>query len=460
MRFGNYFGRRYAILIGCTIVSVGAILQFSAFGLTQFIIGRVICGMGTGINTYVYLDQTRTPTNESYSSTVPTWQAETTKPHQRGAIIALETSMVIAGVMLSYWVDFGFSYIEPSSAAWRAPIALQLIFAFVVLAFILVMPESPRWLVCQDRLEDAKEVICALYDLPEQDPLVADQIQAISAVRSVEEAGGIKEMFVQGPLKNRTRTLLAVTMQILSQITGINIITYYAAVIYENEIGLSPFTSRLLAAGNGTQYFLASLCSVPMIKYFNRRTVIMFVASGQAATMAILAILMSIGGKGAGIGAAAFLFVFNTFFGIGYAQLSWLYPAEITPLSIRAPANALSTSSNWLFNFMVVMITPVAFNNLGWRTYIMFAVFNAVGVPIYWYCFPESKGRSLEEIDLIFSTSRNVREAVKLSFTIERHFDDKGNLVKSLTQDLVEKDIGFNADAKAGSDINHREVNV
>ncbi|KIW14475.1 hypothetical protein PV08_07259 [Exophiala spinifera] len=439
MRFGQITGRRWAIFIGCSVVSIGAVLQFSAFGLPQFVVGRVICGMGTGINT----------------STVPVWQAETTKPHQRGPVIAFETSMVIAGVMVSYWIDFGLSYAEPSSAAWRVPVALQLVFALIVLGMILVMPESPRWLICQDRLEEAAAVVSALYDLPEEDPLVADQLQAIRAIQQVGSKAGILEMFTQGPLKNRTRTMLGVGIQVLSQLSGINIITYYAATIYENEIGLTPFVSRLLAAGNGTQYFVASLFSVPIIKHCNRRPVMMMVASGMSLSMVVLAILNSIGGRGPGIGAAAFLFVFNTFFGIGYAQLSWLYPAEVTPLSVRSQANALSTASNWLGNFMVVMITPVAFNNIGWRTYIIFAIFNFAAVPVFYLFFPETRGRSLEEVDLIFRQSKNLRHAVQLGFTMDRHFDHKGNLLKSMVQDVQ----GEGSPAKDDFTVTeHREV--
>jgi hypothetical protein len=76
----------------------------------------------------------------------------------------------------------------------------------------------------------------------------------------------------------------------------------------------------------------------------------------------------------AGVTQAVFLFVFNTFFAIGWLGMTWLYPAEIVPLRIRAPTNALSTSANWIFNFMVVMITPVAFENIKHNTYTIFAV--------------------------------------------------------------------------------------
>jgi len=251
--------------------------------------------------------------------------------------------MVIAGVMISYWIDFGFSYLEPSSVAWRFPIAFQLVFSFFVLAMILLLPESPRWLILKDRPDDAVQVISALYDLPASDPLVADQLRAIHAIHHADAQTGMKDMFRQGPLKNRTRTLLAMSVQIISQVSGINIITYYAATIYQNEIGLTPLVSRILAAGNGTQYFVASLFSIPLVRYMNRRPLLMLCCTGQGCTMVLLAIMTSIGGTGPGIAAAAFLFVFNTFFGIGSAQLSWTYPAEITPLATRTQANGLST---------------------------------------------------------------------------------------------------------------------
>ena len=83
--------------------------------------------------------------------------------------------------------------------------------------------------------------------------------------------------------------------------------------------------------------------------------------------------------------------------------MTWLYPAEITNLRIRIQANALSTCSNWLSDFLIVMITPPAFANLGYRTYVMFAVFNAAILPCVYLFFPEPKGRSLEELDIIFA---------------------------------------------------------
>ena len=419
MRFGNIFGRRWSILIGCTLVSIGAILQFTSFGLPQFVVARVVCGFGTGINT----------------STVPVWQAECTRPHQRGPVLAFETSMVILGVMVSYWVDFGFSYVH-SSAAWRAPIALQLVFAFFVLGAILFMPESPRWLILKNRPDEAAIVVSAIYGLPIDHVEVADELRAIQTLHNADADTDIRDMFRQGPLKSRTRASIAVTVQIISQLSGINIITYYAATIYENEIGLSPLLSRILAACNGTQYFISTLFSIPLVRSVNRRKLLMLCSAGEGLTMIVLAVCTSVGGSGPGIVAAVFLFVFNTFFGIAWAQISWLYPAEITAFATRAPANALSTSSNWIFNFMVVMVTPVAFSNIGYKTYIIFAVLNLAAVPIMFMVCPETRGRSLEEIDLIFSKTSTLREAVQASFTLERHYDKHGRLIKSVAEDV------------------------
>lgn len=139
----------------------------------------------------------------------------------------------------------------------------------------------------------------------------------------------------------------------------------------------------------------------------------LFGAVGMMASMAILAGTTSTGTtdeSGApqlstafGVTAVVFLFVFNTFFAIGWLGMTWLYPAEVTNLRIRIQANALSTCSNWLSNFVIVMITPPAFANLQWRTYVIFAVLNAAIIPCVYAFFPETKGRALEEVDLVFA---------------------------------------------------------
>nr|POF01306.1 sugar transporter stl1 [Quercus suber] len=159
----------------------------------------------------------------------------------------------------------------------------------------------------------------------------------------------------------------------------------------------------------------------------------LFGAVGMSVTMCLLAGLTSKQSTGLGIAAAVFLFVFNTFFAIGWLGMTWLYPAEIVPLRIRAPSNALSTSANWIFNFMVVMITPIAFANIKYQTYIIFAVINAFIVPCVYFFYPETAYRSLEEMDEIFRKSTSVFDVVRLADpkVTPNRYDKHGNLLIS-----------------------------
>lgn len=174
------------------------------------------------------------------------------------------------------------------------------------------------------------------------------------------------------------------------------------------KMGLGPVMARAIAGVNGTCYFLTSLAALPMVERFGRRPLMIWTALLQAFTFAILAGLYNITTYDENKVAQGFsvlmLFLFNTWFSVGWLGMTWLYPAEITPLQIRQPANALSTATNWIFNFMVVMCTGPMFENIGWGTYAFFACCNFVIIlPVVIFFFPETKGKSLEEIDLIFA---------------------------------------------------------
>ncbi|KAL2021847.1 hypothetical protein VTK56DRAFT_6621 [Thermocarpiscus australiensis] len=396
---GNPLGRKRVIMLGTSVMVVGAILQASATTLEQFIVARIITGLGNGGNT----------------STVPTWQSETSKAHKRGKMVMIEGALITCGIMISYWIDLGLSF-APGSVAWRFPLAFQILFCIIILVFVPFLPESPRWLVLKGREAEAKEVIAALADTDVAARAVEIEFLAIKETVAEMAKGTFADLFfntTEGSNKTRNmhRTLLAYFNQVFQQISGINLITYYAAVIYRG-LGMSGFLSRLLAAINGTEYFLASWPAVFLVERVGRRKLMLFGAAGQAATMAVLAGVNSRAEAGYQIAGIVFLFVFNTFFAVGWLGMTWLYPAEIVPLRIRAPANALSTSANWIFNFLVVMITPVAFNNIGYRTYIIFAVINAFMVPCVYFFYPETAYRSLEEMDTIFRKAGDGWKAV------------------------------------------------
>jgi len=442
---GNPIGRRRMIILGTSIMIIGAALQASATTLEQFIIGRIITGLGNGGNT----------------STVPTWQAETSHAHNRGKLVMIEGALITCGIMISYWVDLGFSFVE-SSAAWRTPLAFQIFFCIIILCFIWNLPESPRWLILKDKDEEAKEVLSLLNDVEVTDKIVVDEYQAIR--ESVDEMakGRFSDLFSNDMDRNFHRSMLAYWSQVFQQISGINLITYYAPVIYRN-LGISPFLSLLLGALNGTEYFIASWPAVFLVERVGRRKLMLFGSIGQAASMAVLSGVNSQPGNAAcQIVAIVFLFVFNTFFAIGWLGMSWLYPTEVLTTRIRAPANALSTSANWIFNFLIVMITPIAFSSIGFHTYTIFAVINAAIVPCIYLFYPETAGRSLEEMDAIFHKTQGKKgyfDVVRVAREEPRRYGKKGELLiayedteeyKKHHRGEAEKSSEHHEDAEAG----------
>ncbi|KAF9247184.1 general substrate transporter [Melanogaster broomeanus] len=402
---GDLFGRRKTIVLGGCIMIIGAILQATSYSYAQLVVARIITGLGNGLNT----------------STVPTYHAECSPAAKRGSLIMIEGSLITFGIMISCWVDFALYWASGSSAQWRVPIALQIGFALIMVCGINFLPESPRWLVKHGRNAEAIAVISALEDKPSGDPDVQRTYYAIREAVEIEEfvpsrsqdthdtkqkPRPLRELFTNGRSQNFRRASLGVINQCFQQITGINLITYYATILFQ-RLGLSDVTSRIIAAANGTEYFLASLIAIFLIDRVGRRKLMLFGAVGQCLTMVLLAVLGSINGSGAQVVSAVLLFVFNSFFAVGWLGMTWLYPAEIVGLRIRAPANALSTASNWIFNFMVVMVTGPSFSAISWRTYIVFASLNAFIVPIVYFFFPETAGRSLEDMDVVFALAYN-----------------------------------------------------
>ncbi|TBU33201.1 general substrate transporter [Dichomitus squalens] len=388
---GDWLGRRRTIVLGGIIMIIGAILQTTSFSYAQMVVARIITGLGNGLNT----------------STVPSYHAECSPAARRGSLIMIEGSLITLGIMISYWIDFAFFWLSGSSAQWRVPIALQILLAFMMIVGIFFLPESPRWLAKHGRNAEALAVISALEGKPHTDADVHQTYHAIREAVAAEthfgnDSSPLREIFTGGPSQNFRRAFLGVVVQCFQQITGINIITYYATLLFE-RLGIDDVKARIIAACNGTEYFLASLIAIFLIDRVGRRPLMLFGAVGQTITMILLAVLGRIDTSGTQVASAVLLFVFNSFFAVGWLGMTWLYPAEIVGLRIRAPANAFSTASNWTFNFMVVMVTGPSFNNISWRTYIVFASLNALLIPVVYLFFPETAGRSLEDMDVIFA---------------------------------------------------------
>lgn len=421
MYVGDKLGRRKTIVLGCIVMIIGAIIQCASYSAGQLFVARIITGIGNGFNT----------------STVPVWQSECAKPERRGPLVMIAGALISAGIMLSYWVDFGFYFVPHNSVSWRFPLAFQILFPLIMLPFIMYLPESPRWLLRKGNRAEAARSFSALSAKPIGHIVVKDEIEEVERSIELSHHGseGKFQLFKQGKSRNFQRTMLAFFAQVMQQISGINLITYYATMVFESFLGMSPTTARIVAACNGTEYFMASFVAIFTIERFGRRKLMLFGVAGQAASMAILcgcqwASTAPRENSAASIVAAVFFFVFNTFFAIGFLGMTWLLPAELTPLNIRAQVNGLSTAANWLFNFVVVMTTPVGNDQVGPFLYAVYAVINFLMIPTIYFLYPETSHRTLEEMDEIFESCNPWKpwEAVRMSLKKRRRIDEKKEL--------------------------------
>lgn len=175
-------------------------------------------------------------------------------------------------------------------------------------------------------------------------------------------------------------------------------------------------------------YAIFAATSWFLIERIGRRKLFLIGTVGQCLSMVLVFACLIPGTPSAAKGAAVGLFTYIAFFGATWLPLPWLYPAEINPLKTRAKANAFSTINNWLWNFFIVMITPVLISSIGWGTYLLFAALNALFLPVIYFFYPETSGRSLEEIDLIFAKGHiekksYVRAAEEIPFLEDAEID-------------------------------------
>ena len=187
----------------------------------------------------------------------------------------IEGALITCGIMISYWIDFGLSF-AAGPVAWRFPIAFQIFFAVIIVALILGLPESPRWLILKGREVEALDVLSSLMELPPEDHFIQNEFMAIKDTVLEMSKGQFRDLFTMDENRNFHRTVLAYVNQMFQQISGINLITYYAATIYEDSLNFSSTLSRLVAACNGTEYFLASWIAVFTIEKVGRRPLMLF----------------------------------------------------------------------------------------------------------------------------------------------------------------------------------------
>ncbi|KAI5204437.1 general substrate transporter [Aureobasidium subglaciale] len=390
---GDRLGRRSTVWVGMAFMLVGGALQCSAWSVAQLTVGRVISGIGLGLQV----------------ATIPSWQSECAKPHSRGRWVMIEGGLQTFGVACGQLVGYAFYFVS-GQAQWRVPVGIQLAPALIVFLCINFLPESPRWLIKHGLISEATHNLAKLRGLELDDPILLEERDSIVASfesQAEMEPFSYRELFQNGKTKTFYRVAIGLFIQSAQQLSGINMVSTYANKILQESFDLSPSLSHFVAAMGGLEYTLCSLVSVFLIEGLGRRKSFLWTAFGMGACFCIIGGLTSTTDRTNQLVGAGFLFLFNTLFGLAWVGGPFLYSAEIAPLRCRSQANAIASAGNWLFCFVVVMIIPPAFASIGWKTYIIFAIFNFCFCPIIYFFLVETKKRSLEELDVIFAAGGN-----------------------------------------------------
>ncbi|KXT00072.1 hypothetical protein AC578_5803 [Pseudocercospora eumusae] len=409
---GDFLGRRRTILTGIAITTLGTIPFAAATNMSQLLAGRIVNGIGVGV----------------MSSTVGLWQAETTRAQSRGAYLVGQLLYgATLGLFLAQWINYAF-YDHTGRVTFAFPVAFQLVFLVTATVLILGLPESPRWLAKKGQIEEARSV---LLRLSEQD---ADErlAQILNAAAMGNHSSQFKALFTGGPTQNFRRLALACGVMIMHQLTGkrpgvfpsvcagVNSITYYLPTLLETFINTSHKETLWIAGLSSVVSALFTLVAIFTVDRFGRKPYLLWGSVWQCALFFIIAALLATAppeNRSFGIAAVAMLFLWYGTFSLAWLGQSWAYPAEIMPRTICEKGLAIGNIWYWLFQFMMVEVTPIAIKNIYWKFYIILAVFNLCIAVIIWLCYPETARLTLEDLDFMFAKNHG--------------FDDQGALSSS-----------------------------
>lgn len=396
--------RKWTICWATIVFIAGAAVQCGNTGYAMMVVGRAIAGLGIG----------------SLSMIVPLYQSELAPKEIRGRLIALQQLMCTIGIMVAFWIGAGTTHID-GQASWRIPLGVQIGPALVLLGGVVFLPYSPRWLISKGRNEEALKVLARLHSQGDiTNPRVVAEYEDIIAQIELERAVAVGSYLELLKPKLRRRMVLGILVQIFQQFTGINSIIYYAPTIFQQS-GINADSAALIASGvNGVLNVLATIPAVLFIDRLGRRKLMISGAIFMSVTMLLCGIVMGATARvykdpttgennvdmSGNVHASYFCIVMIYFFVAGFAYswgpVGWVYPAEIYPLSVRAKGTSITTASNWLFNFVISEICPAMLTTITWGTYIFFGCCCAVMAVCVFLFFPETKGMSLEEMDVVF----------------------------------------------------------
>lgn len=344
---GQRLGRRIFIVVGGVFLVIGASLQAASNSATFLIAGRVVGGVGMGINTVI----------------VPVWVAETSKSGSRGAQITTQMCLVCIGIVVAFWFDFGMIYHHiNSTAVWRAPVAFQIIFIVLSWVTIFFLPESPRYLYANGYIADGDDVMARLYKLaPDSGEVLALRNDVLATLEAAKEHHfRMTDLIYDRSQVNATwRLWMCVLIQLLQQMDGNNIISYYSSYLFIHSLGMSQRHASVTSGGIALLALGGCISAVWTTERFGRRAVMLWGAVALTLFMTLFTIGLGINTDASLKLAVVSIFLFEFSLGASWACVVWVYIPEIAPLNVRHVGAALGTFTSWGVTF-IVSISPLA----------------------------------------------------------------------------------------------------
>ncbi|KAI1631575.1 high affinity glucose transporter ght1 [Biscogniauxia mediterranea] len=397
----DWWGRRKSMSLGVVIFIIGNIIQITSMrSWVHMTVGRFVAGLGVG----------------NLSVGVPMFQSECSPREIRGAVVASYQLMITIGILISNIINYGVRNIQHSDASWRIVIGLGIFFSLPLGIGILTVPESPRWLAAHNDWEGARLSVARLRGMRDNlhHPLVEDDFQEMSAAIEKEASVGVGTWFecFTGKTSSEStkapkilyRTLLGIFIQIIQQLSGINYFFYFGATIFQSAGIDDPIQTQLIL---GAVNVAMTFYGLYVVEKYGRRWPLFLGALWQAAWLLVFA---TIGtslppevNKTSGIVMIVSACMYIASFAGTWGPMAWVVIGEIFPLRTRSKQASLATAGNWLGNFVISFVTPIADSGISYAYGYVFVGTNLLAAVVVWFFLFESRALSLEHVDLMYS---------------------------------------------------------
>ncbi|KAK8843946.1 hypothetical protein IAR55_006738 [Kwoniella newhampshirensis] len=380
-------GLRTTCMIFIAIYLVGAAIETSAMTTYgQICVARLLTGLGVGAT----------------SGLVPVFQAEASPPRYRGLVTGSFQLCVTLGIWGVSMTNWGMSKYD-GDVSWRITTGLQMVWAALLLIGFLFSPESPRFLAKKGRWEACQKNLANLRDLPIDDPAIAEEMEEVRAATIKDQERGNARYAECFSPKDRIlwRTMIGILVQIGQQVTGINFFFSYG-VQFAQTAGLdSSYVFQIILASVNVLFSFPGILAVDRA---GRRPVLLWGAGLMFAGQIIVGAVSKAhpDSKVAGDVLIAFTCVFIASFASSWGPVAWVVCGETFPIRLSNLCVTLGTGANWLFNLIIAFAAPQIQAKIGTGITFVWAGCLALSFAFAYFCIPETKGMSIEEVDALY----------------------------------------------------------